>query len=445
MFASGSRGATYASFVGVALVLVTIRRPPKSRFAYLAGAALLYAGSVTLFDLRSVAVEFAGAPEATVAPTPLPEPVPEEEAPGEPRPIERSVPGSVADRSDGSRPVAPRPERPPGEERPTREFTLRDAIERFGVAPVVHMGGDAYQLGLSRPEGYYTPTPVGLFGAHQGRFVVWRGALDDIVKRPFWGYGFGLEESVFVDRYYDFQGSRPESSVLGLAIQVGTVGLAAFVAFALAILGVLVGALRRGPPEQRELVAVCGGVLLAGLLLGLVQSYVYSVGNIATLTLWVAGFLLTAAAVPRGERRRPIARSRLAAYAVALAAFVAVAVATGRWETDAYEQGELAKLAEVRAAVGPRLEGPTLSDYWHDESGFACLRYRDGQDPYAIMLCFDPETGELARAVDERGGRPLHYRVPQGASGSSPLHVSPTYLRRLISRIARAQELLYDT
>jgi hypothetical protein len=127
--------------------------------------------------------------------------------------------------------------------------------------------------------------PVGRpFGS--GRLQAWVGGARQAAKVPLLGYGFGTEDKVFIDRFYTFQGSRPENSYIGLLLQVGLVGLASVVVL---LIATLVAALRRGRDRWREdlvltgaLAASCGGALLM-----IVQSYVYSAGNIASLTFWL--------------------------------------------------------------------------------------------------------------------------------------------------------------
>jgi hypothetical protein len=87
----------------------------------------------------------------------------------------------------------------------------------------------------------------------------------------------------------------PENSYLGLFLQVGAAGLALFLGLAAALLaraGLALGALRG---ERRLLVAALTGVFVAGLVLGIFQSYLYAPGNNATGALWICAFLLAAA------------------------------------------------------------------------------------------------------------------------------------------------------
>jgi O-antigen ligase len=125
--------------------------------------------------------------------------------------------------------------------------------------------------------------PVGRpFGS--GRLQAWGGATKQALKVPLLGYGFGTEDKVFIDRYYTFEGSRPENSFVGLLMQIGAVGILAFVAI-VAALGVAVG--RRGWRNLFPVEAAAAAAVLAGLILMTVQSYVYSAGNVATLSFWL--------------------------------------------------------------------------------------------------------------------------------------------------------------
>jgi hypothetical protein len=132
--------------------------------------------------------------------------------------------------------------------------------------------------------GQPNPTSRTLFGL-TGRGEAWRGALDLADERPGAGYGFGTEDRVFVDRYANFAGGLPENSFIGTYLQLGALGLVALVGL-VAALGV--GAARYG---LRRHGAPALGVIVAALVLAMVQSYIYSVGNIGTLTVWVCAAL----------------------------------------------------------------------------------------------------------------------------------------------------------
>ena len=128
----------------------------------------------------------------------------------------------------------------------------------------------------------------------------WRGAIDQALGRPVAGYGFGAEQPTFVNRYYGFNSDNPENGYIGLFLQIGLVGLGAFLA--------VVGRLPLGPRVLREREAASGwapaaaGAACAGVFLGLSQSYFHATGNVAFLAFWVALLLASVAGMPgRGD------------------------------------------------------------------------------------------------------------------------------------------------
>jgi hypothetical protein len=145
---------------------------------------------------------------------------------------------------------------------------------------------------IGRPlPGGAQPAVVRSLTGGSGRIDAWRGALHEAARRPVAGHGFGTEQAVFVDRYYQFVGGLPENSYIGMALQLGIAGLVALAALA-AVLAFAGFRALAGP--RRELAAAGLGVLAAGLAVAVVQSYLYSVGNIATAALWIPAFLLPA-------------------------------------------------------------------------------------------------------------------------------------------------------
>lgn len=130
-----------------------------------------------------------------------------------------------------------------------------------------------------------------LFGS-SGRSQAWAGALHTWERRPVAGYGFGTEEHAFVDRYYFFDAGLPENSYIGTLLQLGIVGLALLIAAAL-------WALARFRLSPRS-----AALLAGGLVLGVTQSYLFAVGNDATIPVWLAWFMLAAAAARRARAPR---------------------------------------------------------------------------------------------------------------------------------------------
>jgi hypothetical protein len=173
--------------------------------------------------------------------------------------------------------TAQRPSTPPAPPPPNVELT-RPLSDELGAA-----GGVSIHRSL--------------FGT-SGRLRAWRGALGQAAHRPIAGYGFGTEDRVFVDRYYGFDSSLPENSYIGTVLQLGLVGALAFAAL-LAAIGVAgARALRQAAPGRLD-AAACASVAFAALVLAASQSYITSVGNVATVTFWVTALLLTANSVVR--------------------------------------------------------------------------------------------------------------------------------------------------
>lgn len=119
-----------------------------------------------------------------------------------------------------------------------------------------------------------------------------RGAIDQGLGRPALGTGFGAEE--FVNRYYGYNSGNPEDGYVGLFMQTGVVGLALFlVAVGVCLLPLL---RRRVRARLSNTYAGAAGAAVAGLLLGLSQSYFHSAGNIAAVPFWIV--LLLASSAP---------------------------------------------------------------------------------------------------------------------------------------------------
>jgi len=230
--ASGSRGALLAAGVGALVFAAAALRRPRAALAGVAAVAVVVGAGLAVQSL--------------------------------PKPAASSTPVAAA----------------PG---PTPKPGYLDAEARYPLAA---------DIGQSLPGGGQPPVRRSFFGG-SGRLDAWRGALHEVARRPVVGHGFGTEQDVFVDRYYRFVGGLPENSYIGLALQLGVAGLLALGA----LVGVLAGAGIRALAGPRRSLAAAGlGVLAAGLAAALVQSYVYSVGNIATAALWIPAFLLAGVA-----------------------------------------------------------------------------------------------------------------------------------------------------
>jgi O-antigen ligase len=127
-----------------------------------------------------------------------------------------------------------------------------------------------------------------------GRLQAWETAVQQGLDRPIAGYGFGTEDETFVDRSYLFVSRAVENSFIGVFLQLGAMGLALLVA-ALVLPLVAWWRVRNAlDPERKEYAAACAGVVAAGLVLAVPQSYLTSVGSPPTAAFWITFFLLAA-------------------------------------------------------------------------------------------------------------------------------------------------------
>jgi hypothetical protein len=124
------------------------------------------------------------------------------------------------------------------------------------------------------------------------RTYFWEMArLDYIPKRPWHGHGFGTDG--MIHQYYgislaerQLRGYGVMSSYYGLAVAVG---IPATILFYVALIGGLLQPLTRFR-QDLKLVALCG-MVVAGLLVGITESAIYSVGNCFAYLYWI-GFAL---------------------------------------------------------------------------------------------------------------------------------------------------------
>jgi O-antigen ligase/polysaccharide polymerase Wzy-like membrane protein len=161
------------------------------------------------------------------------------------------------------------------------------------------------ELALENEIGYPTPGQPqrtrGLWDS-SGRADAWRGAVRQAAQRPLLGYGFGTEERTFVDRYYFHYSDRVENAYLGTLLQLGVVGLLALLALLWSLLLGAWRAVRGSSGPRRSVAGAAAGVVVAGVVLAIGQSYLTSVGSPATAPFWLSAFL-AATLAPRASRR----------------------------------------------------------------------------------------------------------------------------------------------
>lgn len=263
---SGSRGALIAALIGTLVASLTARRL-TIRLVWAAATVAVFAVSFVSREVGSPAI-----PEAAPAPllaAPKPQPTP---AAGTPA---TAAGGSGSGTVPAAKPSAP------------------GALA--GLFPISSRREDEV--------GNPSLSKIGSASTGSGRLEVWRSTIRIANRRPLLGYGFATENTVFVDRFYFFQGSYVENSYIGAYLQLGLLGVLLLIG-GLAVLLLLV-LLRFRRLAVQPLAFSCAGVVAAGLTLGAAQSYVYAPGNIGSSTLWL-GALLLAAILDRARTARQV-------------------------------------------------------------------------------------------------------------------------------------------
>ncbi len=272
IIASESRGGLLAACGGTLLVAVFGVEGLRNRVAAVTALVLVFGGGIALRQT----VEPPTAPfSSQVAPAPSP-------------------PANTTTKPPKSGHQAGRGKKPGTRKRPATPSSILPLIGKTSELPreVDEIGHPA----LSKKS-----TTV----LASGRLAAWKGALELIGDRPILGYGFGTEQKVFVDRWYFFEGGATENSYLGLLLQLGAVGLAFIVAIGSALLAGGFAAVRVLRGDEQLLVLMTLGVLVAAAAIMLIQSYLYSVGNVATATVWISLFALAPVALePRAVAKR---------------------------------------------------------------------------------------------------------------------------------------------
>jgi O-antigen ligase len=126
-----------------------------------------------------------------------------------------------------------------------------------------------------------------------GRFEVWPLALDLISDKPIFGYGFGIEDKLlglkgFV--LHEHPGGYFHNSYLGMMLQLGILG---FIIFFGPLFMLLFKELSLRQASQASLLRYAlRASLMAGLICGIFESWLYSVGNTQTFPYWIMVMLL---------------------------------------------------------------------------------------------------------------------------------------------------------
>lgn len=261
---SGSRGALLGGLVGLVVTTALWPAPWRHRAVVAAGILAAYVG------LFAVAYQAAGGIGTTAT----------------------SLTAKVA----AAVPVAA----PAGSSRLLRRLSAvgrgKDSDSTVPSIPPLAQS-PAYAGELEEELGQRSSSGRSLFGT-SGRSAAWSGAISQGNQRPLLGFGFGTEEQVFFDRYFNFQGGHAESSYVGMYLQLGAAGLALLFALIVVLGTAAVRTARSAVGEGAVLGAAAAGAVAGGFVQALVQSFVYSAGNVGTVALWMAVFALAAAAAP---------------------------------------------------------------------------------------------------------------------------------------------------
>jgi O-antigen ligase len=127
-----------------------------------------------------------------------------------------------------------------------------------------------------------------------GRLELWPILIEYIRHRPFFGYGFGTEDYLLeaINRstiFTEFSGGYAHNSYLGLTVQLGLVGSVTFFLplFLLLLHGLLDMGRERGLQRHHAFTMT----ILAGLVLAIAESWIYSLGNAMAFPFWIVVML----------------------------------------------------------------------------------------------------------------------------------------------------------
>jgi hypothetical protein len=369
---SDSRGALIGGFVGASIsVILPAARIPRAiaRFAAVAAVAAMSVGFARVIER---------APTVVVAPPP-------------------SVTAPRTGHGTGRGGKSPSPAIP------AEDFDIGGARLNDEV------GAPAVSRPIGRPFG-------------SGRVQAWIGATKQARKVAPLGYGFGTEDRVFIDRYYTFQGSRPENSFVGLLLQVGLIGLTVFLVLVVAGLSRAIRVGRKRWREEAVLTAALAATC-AGAVLMLVQSYVYSVGNIATLSFWLCFGVCATAAAPLAQTH-PLAMLRRRSVWLVAAGVAVGLLGLGRWQRQQFVRSEGSHLLAVWHNVSAG-----KATFFRIAAPIDCLGRGVGHVPFALEACFD-EEGRLVQAMDRRVPTQTKRWSLEFDSKSAPLTIPPRVLIR---------------
>jgi O-antigen ligase len=127
-----------------------------------------------------------------------------------------------------------------------------------------------------------------------GRLEIWPVALNFIFDKPLFGYGFGVEDKMLVLKHivlYRHSGLYMHNAYLGMLVQLGLTGFIIFF-IPLFILLFKEVSLKDSGETIPLLRYALRASLIAGLLCGIFESWIYSVGNSQVFPFWIIVMLL---------------------------------------------------------------------------------------------------------------------------------------------------------
>lgn len=124
---------------------------------------------------------------------------------------------------------------------------------------------------------------------------------------------------------------------------------------------------------------------------------------------------------------------RLVRTAVLVAVALAIVAGVGRWERSSEISAQIHGMRRVLALVGP-LDQRALTGY-RVQSGFDCLVYRRGSNPFALELCAQP-SGRIVEAIDRRSANRRIYSLRSEPSAST-VYLDRSVFTRLLNRMIR--------
>jgi hypothetical protein len=215
-----------------------------------------------------------------------------------------------------------------------------EAAPSTGAAPAPRQGPptpgreEDYLGQVTEPDtGSFISRPDTL-ASGSGRFPAWRELLELVPERPVLGYGFATEPQritqirtrnplrieVLADpssymaaevadakralEINNFAAGHAENTYLGTLLNLGAVGLALLLGVLATVFVGALWSLRSLTRPSRQLQAALVGAAIGGAATALLQSYLTTAGNIATLTFWSVVFLSAAVSAFAPRRAR---------------------------------------------------------------------------------------------------------------------------------------------